>query len=165
MARIHKRNVSIGFGKESTRGTAVAATIWYPKLDMSFVDHKDKIRNETHIGVMDRYTGSHVTKEWGEGSLEGPIYKNLIGHLLTNLFGQTPTTTTVETTARKHVFAMATGNTHITHTIAVDDANEDLRFPMGMINTFTIDYVRDDYVKFSAEFLSKKSTAVANSPS
>jgi len=165
MARIHVRNVSIGFGKETTRGTGVAATAWYPKLDLSFVDHKDKIRNESHIGVLDRYSGSHVVKEWGEGDLEGPIYKNLFGHILVNLFGQTPTTTTVETTAKKHTFALAQNNTNITHTIAIDDANEDLRFAMGMIDTLTIDYVRDDYVKFTASFLSKKSASASNSPS
>lgn len=118
MARVIDRQVSVGFGKESTRGTAVAATAWYPKLSLSFADKVDRVTQESTFGVLDKNSGRYTVKQRGEGDLEGAVYKNLFGHILSNFFGQTPTTTTVETTAKQHVWTLAQINTHLTHTIA-----------------------------------------------
>jgi hypothetical protein len=166
MARIHKRQVAVGFGKETTKGTAVAASIWYPSLDLSFADNIDRVTQESSFGVLDKNSGRYTVKQWGEGDIEGAVYKNLFGHILTNFFGQTPTTTTVETTAKKHVWTMlGTSNSHITHTISIDDANEDLRFAYGMLTSLTITYAVDDFVRFTGTFMSKKSSAVSNTVS
>lgn len=166
MARINKRLVSIGFGKETTKGTAVAPTAWYPSLDISFSDKIERVTQESAFGVLDKNSGRYTVKEWGEGDLEGAIYKNIFGHILTNFFGQVPTTTTVETTAKKHVWTiLGTSNSHITHTIALDEANEDLRFAYGMLTSLSINYVVDDFVRFTATFKSKKSSAVSNTVS
>jgi hypothetical protein len=162
VARITPRLVSVGFGKETVRGTAVAPTSWAPKLEFSFNDRQDKAQNESGFGVIDKISARHTLKEWGEGDLSGAIYRNSFGHILANLFGAAPTTTTVETSARKHTYALAQNNSHLTHTIAIDDPNEDNRFSLAMVNTLSIDYVVDDYVKFSASFMSKKSAQTAN---
>lgn len=164
MARTSTRLKGIGLGKESVRGTSVAATVWYPVLEFNFRDNIDKIMNESRFGVLDKNSARHIVKQWGEGDMTGAIYINAFGHILNNFFGQTPTTTTVETTAKKHVWTKAQTNSDLTHTISTDDANEDLRFAMGMIDTLKIDYVKDDYVKFTATFMSKKSASASNTP-
>lgn len=162
MTRITGRQINVGIGKETTRGTSVAPGYWYPKLDFDFDDKNEKVMNESGMGVIEKNNAAHITKRWSEGSIQGKIFRNGIAYFLMMLFGQAPTTTTVETTAKKHSFAVAQNNTHLSATLAVKEPNQDLRYALAMLDSFKIDLVVDDYGKFDCSVIAKKSASASN---
>lgn len=66
MSKITGRSVSIGFGKETTRGTAVPASVWFPKTDISFDEKIETLVKEQSIGSIMDATGHEVVKTWSE---------------------------------------------------------------------------------------------------
>lgn len=162
MTRITGDLVSVGIGKETTRGTAVAATYWLRRNDLSFDDKVEKVMDEGAFGVLDKTLDGHIVKQWGEGNFGGNLYRNSFGLILAALFGQAPTTTTVETTAKKHTNSFAQSNTGLSLTVAVKDANNDLRMALAVLNTLKIDFTTDKYIVFDAGFISKKSASASN---
>jgi hypothetical protein len=162
MTRISGDLVSIGIGKESTRGTAVAATYWIRRGDLVFDDKVQKVTDEGAFGVLDKTLDGHIVKQWGEGNFGGNVYRNSIGLILAALFGQAPTTTTVETTAKKHTNSLSQTNTGLSLTVAVKEANLDLRMALAVLDYLKIDYAVDKYITFDAGFISKKSAAASN---
>lgn len=49
MPKISGRKIAVGFGKETTRGTAVAPSLWYPRVDMDFDEKIESVENESSI--------------------------------------------------------------------------------------------------------------------
>jgi len=56
-------------------------------------------------------------------------------------------------------------NAHPSYTLYVKDKNLDEAYPLGMLNQLTINAVVDDYVKFTAGFLSKIGSTTTQTPS
>lgn len=164
MTRISGRNTNVGIGIEATRGTGVAAGYYYPKTDYDFDDKNQKVLNDAGMGVIEKNSGAHIMKQWAEGSLTGQVWRNGIGYFLVALFGASPTTTTVETTAKQHAFAVAQNNQHKTLSISAKDANQDLRYVMSMIDSLKLDFTVDNYIKLTVALVSKKSASNTSSP-
>lgn len=165
MARISGAVINVGLGKEVTPGTAVAPGYWVPDLDLQFDDKIKKVLNESRFGTIEKNQNGHIMTQWAEGSLKGVIYRNFFGLILAALFGATSTDSTVDTSAKKHVFALANNNQHLSLTLAKKDPNLDVRMVMARIDSLKIDYVVNDYVKFEAGFVSKKSATAADTVS
>lgn len=66
MAKYIGRQINVGFGKETTRGTAVAIARWLPKTDFSFDEKMETIQDESSIGVITDARDSFVAKRWAE---------------------------------------------------------------------------------------------------
>lgn len=66
MTKYIGRQINIGFGKETTRGTAVAVASWVPKMDCSFDEKMEVIQDESSIGVITDTKDNMLVKRWAE---------------------------------------------------------------------------------------------------
>lgn len=82
------RRQAIGIGKESTSGTAVAASIWVPKVSGSFSPKFVTARDEAAYGVIDKVKEVQTVQTLTEVQLSANIGHLFFGHLLTAAFGQ-----------------------------------------------------------------------------
>src|SRR5688572_8435009 len=83
IGRLH----NIGLGKESTAGSAVAATNWLPKISGAFQPRFEVMRDPASFGTIDGVKEAQTVKAWTEVELEGVLRDVFGGHLLTAAFG------------------------------------------------------------------------------
>lgn len=153
----------IGIGKETTRGTAVAAQYWIPKTDLDFNEQIEYIKQEAPYGVINEFMDGAVGKNWGAGNIAGPIHIDSFGLILGATFGAFPTPTGNATNGYTHAFVPAQNSTHQSLTIYRKDANEDMRYALGMVNSLEINYELGEYLSFSADFVAKAGTTTSSS--
>lgn len=159
MARIIGRLGSIGIGVESTRGTSVAPTFWVPVTGKDFDDKVDYIDNDSGLGNIMEKNDAIPNHRWGEGGYDGKIFDRSVGAELVALFGQAPVSTQRATSGvYDHVFDLLNSNQHKSLSLSYKDANESLRFAMAMLNSWTLEGATDNYVRRSAQYVSKKAT-------
>lgn len=163
MAEFSGRKISVGIGKETVRGTAVAPTYWVKHLDTDFLDKNEKVLNESALGVLDKYSQVEIVKEWAEGKLEGKVTDKTFGLILASMFGNTPTSVQRATEGvYDHTFAQNQTNTGVSLTIARKDGNADKRYSLAVLNKLEITCVVGEFIKFSAEYISKKGVTTTN---
>lgn len=159
--------VSFGYGKETTRGTAVAPTRWLGKYELNFIPKADKIMNESQYNHLAKNSGMATTRNFGEGDVTAKIFDAAIVDFLIMVSGQVPTTTAVsgQSGAYDHAGTLLNSNAHPSYTFAIKEGDlSDSRFPGGMLNTLSLEFAVDDYAKMTAGFLSEEATAVSNTP-
>lgn len=157
MARIIGRLGSIGIGVETTRGTAVAPTFWVPVTGKDFDDKVDYIDNDSGMGNIMEKNDAIPNHRWGEGGYDGKIFDRSVGAELVALFGQSPVSTQrASTGVYDHVFELANNNQHKSLSLSYKDANESLRFAMAMLNSWNLEGATDNYVRRTAQYVSKK---------
>lgn len=151
------RKISVGIGKETTRGTSVAPTFWVPQLEIDFLDKMDKILNDSVFGVLDKFTQAEIVKQWSEGKIGGKVTDRSFGLMLAAIFGQTstPSLHSGETIVYDHAFTGANSNTGLSLTIARKDSNSNKRHSLVMLKSLEITVVVGEFVKFTAEFVGK----------
>lgn len=159
MTRIIGRLGSIGIGVEATRGTAVAPTFWVPVTGKDFDDKVDYIDNDSGMGNIVEKNDAIVNHKWGEGGYDGKIFDRSVGAELVALFGQAPVSTQrAATGVYDHVFNLAQNNQHNSLSLSYKDANESLRWAMAMLNSWNLEGATDNYVRRTAQYISKKAT-------
>lgn len=88
MANEHiARLQSIGLGKETTAGTAVAATDWIPKMKGVFTPVVTKAKDESAYGTIDQLRDSVTVKQLTNVEIEGIARDQYIGNLLKAALG------------------------------------------------------------------------------
>ena len=159
------RKVSVGFGKETSRGTAVSATHWLPKMDLSIDDKINHATDNSSVGVIENAQGSDITSKYAEGNISGRLSDTTLGIVLLSLFG-TDTATLVETTAYDHVFTVLETAQHPTLTLCLAGPNESTgyRHALCMIDTLEMDFEVNKYCTYKAGFRANVSAAGANTP-
>lgn len=150
------RQISVGFGKESTRGTAVAPTIWYPKTTLDFDEKIETIIDESAMWIKVKGQDLDVIKRTGEWSIEGLVRINSIWLLLLNVLWKVTTTELSAWNAYNHKFEIENANISPSLTIWIDEPNGDYSFPLAMISSLTVSAKIWEYVTVSADFKSKK---------
>lgn len=166
MGKILGRLTSVGIGKETTRGTTVAPSYWVPVTELEFDDKVEYIFNDSGLGRIEEKNDGKVNKEWAEGSYSGKVYDRTSGVELTAVFGASPTSAQRTTTGvYDHTYAVANNNSHASLTIGYKEGNDDLRYAMGMVKSYAFEAVRDNYVRRTIEFLSKKQASASNTVS
>lgn len=165
MAKIIGRTGAIGIAVEVTRGTAVAPTFFVPVQSYSFDDKVEYIKNDSAMGRIEEFNDADIIKEWSEGEYGGKIFIDSIGAELTAVFGQSPTSTERGTSdVFDHAYELANNNAHKSLSLSYVDDVQDVRFPYGMVNTWSLEVAVDDYVKRTINLIGKKSATVTNSP-
>ena len=156
----------VGFAKEGTRGTAEAsATFYVPRLDFSFEDTKEEVIDEQAYGRIEDSIGSKIATKWAEGDFSCNCNDEALGLLLYNVLGTLSTATdTPDVGSNTHTITVAQTHQHQALTLFMKDSNRDLKFALGMIDTFTIDAALGAFVKISCKFLSKVSAVASTSP-
>ena len=150
------RRVEIGIGKESPRGTGAAATFWMPKTAITFDDKVNKALVRGSYGnITDAVMTAQTVSKWAEGDIEGEINANSFGLLLLALVGTSAAPSTLETGVYQHAYTLQNDNQHDSLSIHVKDPIDSVRFRLAMINSMTIDVALGEYVKYTANFVSR----------
>lgn len=165
MSRQIGRSASVGIGKESVRGTAVAPTYWVPWMDVQNIDDKvATVNNETSLARLESSDGYAITKKFAEIGWSTKMKDSHIGLILLSLFG------TVSSVAKSapnasvydHTYSVLQSLQHPSLTIAYKDANVDLRYANAVINTLKISYERGGYIMYDITTMSKASASASN---
>ena len=165
MAKQIQRLLDVGLARETTRGTAEAsATFWVPKIDFDFVPKIETAVDNSGLGVIDARTESKPVSEYGEGSLGGIVYDKSFGLLLAMALGTWSSSTAVDS-AYTHTFTRLNSNSHPAVTIFIKDENLDEKYALGMLNQLSINASVDDYIKYTAGFISKAGATATSTPS
>src|SRR5690242_13618764 len=81
------RKQSIGLGKERTAGTAVAASVWIPKISGAFTAKAESAVDEGSYGIIDKVKEVQTVKNLTEIQFSGIARDIYFGHLLMAAFG------------------------------------------------------------------------------
>jgi len=151
------RKVAVGVAKEATRGTAVTPAFWVPQLTVDFQNVSDVVWNNSVFGVLNKNSASEIVKDYAQGKIEGKITDQTFGLFLYAALGSYSSALhSAETLVKDHTFTQSQTNTPQSLTITRKDGNSDKNYPLAMLKTLEIDVVVGEFVKFSAEFVSKK---------
>ena len=156
------RLIKVGFGIESVRGTPVSIENRQAKTDFSFEEKAEVIQDESSIGVITDSRDSYISKKRAEGEISSNVETNGIWYLLYALFGLVDSE--VDTAgAYKHTFELKESNQSPSLTTGiVDPVLWDLRFPLTMIESFTISAEEWAFATFSIALKAKGGEATTH---
>lgn len=164
MAKVIGRQSVVGIAVEGTRGTPESAADYF--IPISGIDFDDKVEyadNDSAMGNIAEKNDARIIKRWGEGSFEGKVFLDSIGAELVALFGAAPTSAERTTTnVFDHTYALANNNQHKSLTVFYEDALQDVKFALGMINTWSFEAAVDDFVRRTISLISKKSASATS---
>ncbi len=165
MAKVIGRTGAIGIAVEATKGTALAPTFWVPVKSYSFDDKVEYVKNDSAMGRIEENNDADIVKLWAEGEYGGKIFLNSVGAELTGVFGTSPSSVQRATSGvYDHTYALANNNAHDSLCIGYEDAIQEIRFPYGMVNSWSLEVAVDDYVMRTINLISKKSASATNTP-
>lgn len=156
------RKVAVGIGKETVRGTAVAASFWVRHLSLDFKRKGETVQNESALNRREKFSDSEIVKEWAEGKLEGKVNHKSIGLILLGAFGSVNSAANGVGGAYDHTFTLDQSNTPQSLTLSRKDPITSRRHALAMIKSLEITVEAGEYVKFSCDIVSKQGTDVAN---
>ncbi len=160
------RQSYVGFGKETTRGTLAAATYWLKWLSRDFQDQVEKVKNESALGVLNKYNDSDIVKEWAAGKVGGKITDRAFGLILVGMFGADPVSAVKggETIVYNHTYNFANTVLGRSLTTYIKDGNKDVRHALSMFDKSELSCLVGEYVKFETEVMAKKSATTTSTP-
>lgn len=167
MTKVLGRKIGVGLGKESSRGTAVAASFWLPWNAFSHNEKNEVSKLDAGYGTIHRVVDGKITRLWAEGELGGPITDKAFGLLLLSMFGtvNSAAKSSPNTSVYDHTFTVQEGVQHQSLTLNTDDAIQDYRFPRCMVDELTIMYEQSKLLEFSAKLFSENGATATNTPS
>lgn len=167
MTKVIGRKFSVGIGKETARGTAVAASFWIPKIEVSVDDRINYTINDSSIGVIEDSIGQDITGKYSEVSIGGNVYDKSFGLILLATFGTETSQTLVETLVYDHLFNVAATSQHTSLTVACVDPNggTGLRYALAMIEQLEMSFEVGKYYTYTVDMRANANTATANTAS
>jgi hypothetical protein len=161
MSNIVGRLEDVGIGLESSRGVAVAPTYWLAAQNKDYDDKVNVMLDDSSLGVLAENSNAVIQKQWADGSINGNVYQNSIGILLSMLAGAAPSTVT-STGEYTNTWVQTNTVTNKSATIAFKDSNVNLAFANAMLDSLKLNLEVDKFFNFESQFLSKKSATAAN---
>lgn len=157
MGRKIGRLVNLGIAKEAVRGTAVAATLWVDKSELSFYDKVQKALSQGTYGVIGESNQELVALKWAEGEVAFDLSDTTFPLVLLATFGSLSSGSF--NSVYKHTFTLQNDNIHDTLTFWVKDSVDTLidRFSFVMIDKLTISAKPEELVTCKASFISRSS--------
>lgn len=164
MAKFGGRRVSIGVGKETTRGTSVAASYWDRQADLKIDDRTEYVKDESSFGTIEDSENSHLIAKWSEGEITAKLKDKTFGLWLLSLMGSVADAT-VETGVYDHTFTVGNSNQHQALTISVDDPIQDYRYANSVVTSLEISAEIGKMVDYKIGFMGKAGATATNTPS
>jgi hypothetical protein len=160
------REIEFGVATEAVRGAAeTTANKWMRKVTANVVERATHALDDTTRGRIEDGEGRRKVQSFIEGDLEGVVHADVLGWLLSNVYGVV-LSTNVSGSVYSHVFTLQQGIQHQSLTLfAKDGAIQQSVFSNAMINTLEISAAIDDYLRFSAAFIASVATSNTDTPS
>lgn len=156
MGKFIGRLADVGIAKEASRGTAeTSADFWLPKLSLSVDDTIEQAIDESSVGVIEDATDAVVVGNAAEVEIEGNILDASFGLILLGTLGSVSDSGPAESTVYTHTFTVNQSAQHQALTIFLDDGVQDYAFPLGMVESLSIDVSLGQFAKFTAAFRAK----------
>lgn len=156
---------SVGVGKETTNGTAVAPAAWQQHLALTLDQKTTQVQNSSALGRLENINDSQVAAQWAEGSLQGKVTDLTIGYFLMNLFGQvSPALHAGETTVYDNTFSVNNTTVPPTLTIARVNPNVSRRYALAEVTDFELDIKAGDWATFTASLMSRVGATASDTP-
>lgn len=167
MAKIIGRLNNLGVGKESSRGTAVSASIWVPMMDLEYEDVAKNAINEASVGRRESSDDEVVTSVSGMATMKSKIKDSSIGFFLLSILGAVNSAAMSgdNSAVYNHTFSVAQVTQLPTLSLALKGPNDDIVMPNALISTLKITAERDSYVMFEATALGMESESASNTAS
>ena len=160
------RLVNVWIGAEATRGAGADSFDFVPKLSFSFEDKLEVNENDASIGKLAKTTGVCGKKRWAEGDLEGNVGVNKMGYFFKNILWEVSSAETADSSgAYKHTFSLAHNNLHPSLALALVEPNQNVVFPLAMLEELSITWEPGKCLNFKASFKSKPSKTASNTAS
>lgn len=153
MAKITGGRINLGVARETTRGTCVNPAYWIPWVSLNFEDKVTSINSQEALGRIDDSHEKFVVEKYADGDIEGEVRDDSFGLYLYGLLGAVSSAAVVAN-SYDHTFTMANTNQHTTLTLTTEDPNQDKQFCFAAINTFELNMVLGEYVKYLINFIS-----------
>ena len=160
------KEIEMGLATEETRGTAeTVADKWCRKVVANVVEKALHANDDTTRGKLEEGEGRRVVQKYIEGDIEGPVHADMLGWLLSNIYGFA-VSSNVAGSVYSHVFTLGQNIQHMALTLFMKDgAVQQSTFKTGMIDTLEISASLEDYVRFSASFVAAEAAANSDTPS
>lgn len=167
MTKYIGRRIGVGFGKETTRGTKVSASLWVPHLTNDFEDKSEIAPQQAAYGVIAQETDGDVIRQWAEGAIEGPIMSQSFGIILLALLGSLSSAVNADVSGLvyDHTFTVDESNEQQSLTINTDDPVQDYQYPNAMMSEMSITYERGSLVNFASSWMAKQGETATNTKS
>lgn len=160
------RQTSLGIGRESTRGTGVAAQYWEKHSDLTIDDKFDSQPVDTAFGMIEDADDAVITKQWMEGNMTAHVKIQSIGlWLFAALGGYADSAVGGESVVYDHTFTVAQNNQHQSLTICINDSIQDERFVNSVVTDLELIAEAASFVDFKVSFRGKARATTANSVS
>lgn len=123
--------------------------------------------DEQSQGRIESPDGAHIVESYAETVIKMKLHEQSLGLLLLAALGtDTPTAKSSPNTAvYDHVFTVNNSNAHPSLTVALKSANDDVRFPLAMLDSLKFECKPDSYPTVEATFMSKPYASASNTPS
>lgn len=158
MAKFIGRQQSVGIGRESTRGTIVAPTIWLPKTNFNVEDTVVKARVAGSYGNIYGGDDALVASINAKGDLEFEAQDNALALILYSVFGGLSSASF--NSAYKHTLTIANSVQHQSLSLHMNDPigaaaspTNTVAYPRAMIDEFELSSRQGDLVMCRASFL------------
>lgn len=166
MSEIIGREIEFGVATEATRGTPeTVADKWMRKVNANVVERATHAVDESTRAKFEDGEARRVVQTYVEGEVTGPAHADVIGWLLSNLYGLV-VSSNVAGSVYSHVFNLKQNSQHQSLTLfAKDGAVQQLVYDNAMISKLDINVALEDYVRFTATFTAAAGTNNADTPS
>lgn len=159
------RITKIGYGIETTWGTKASSIAYMGILEFNPSQQIAKAEDTSAIGRVETPLRQDNVRTWSEPTLSAIVYSEHVGAFLKAIFGTVATSTdTPEAGVYTHDFTVKNDNEPLSMTLTYKDANQDMMITGAVVNTATINFVSDDYVKMDLTFIGKYPEATTETP-
>ena len=161
------RKFNIGMGKESARGTGVAATYWFPVMDFSVEDKISVVVDGSSRGIIEDAISEDITQKYSLATLGGRITDQSFGLILMAALG-TDTPGAVESGVKDHVFTLLESAQHPSMTIVASEPNasgaSSLSYSLSMLESLEINFAVGSWATYKAQFRGNANAAASSTP-
>jgi len=165
MSKFIARLNHIGLGVESTRGTAVAPTFWFPKMSMKHDDKVQRIDDESSVGVVEDSLEGEVTQKFSEGELGGRVDADSLGLLMKLSLGSNSVAAVAgQAGAYDHTFNVLQSAQHPSFTLGMKDPNtgNGFSYSLGMVSEFALSCEINKYAEYKMKYRANSKVAVGS---
>lgn len=157
------RLLTVGIGKEASRGAGATPTYILPNTKLSFDDVIKQARSTGSLGFISDSEEAFVVTKHGNGDIEGEIRSKSFGLILYAMLGNYSVAGPTDS-AYTHSFTISQTNSHQSLAFVVADPNTTELYKLVMLNNLEINMAMDAVATFKAGFMSKsaRSTGLTN---
>jgi hypothetical protein len=169
MAKSIGRQFSVGFAKETTRGTVESAATFYPPFSEASVDEKvEHAEQDQAYGVIEDAIGAEIVKQYASVNVKMPIGDKSFPLILLAALGALSTGDNADSdpSVKDHTITVQQGVQHQALSLFLNDpvGGNDYKHALGMIESVGINVEMGKYIEASIAMRAQKGQTATLTP-